>query len=140
MAGKLFKLHKDRTTIAGVAVGSNGTVTHEETGVPVSPMAGLRSGKTCIVSIGEGLTFLLEEASTAKVPVVGQYGQTVFDAQELVRGTVRGAGIKGTAALSTVVSVRRTFAGGGVPAIEVVVAVESADEEASGMAWTAGEA
>ncbi len=138
MAGKLFKLHKDRTKIAGVDVGSNGTVTHEETGAAVSPMAGLRSGKTCIVSIGEGLTFVLEEASTAKVPVVGQYGQTEFDAQEMIRGSVRGPGIKGTAALSTVTSVRRTFNGAGQPAIEVVVAVESADEEASGMAWATG--
>jgi hypothetical protein len=53
-------------------------------------------------------------------------------------GTARGAGIKGTAAISTVTSVRKGFNIAGQPTVEVEVAIESADEIASGMAWAAG--
>ncbi len=137
---KLFKLHKDRTKIAGIIVGGNGTVRYSESGQAVSPQGGLRVGKTCIVGIAQTLTFQLEEASTAKVPKVGDHGETTFDAQELLGGTARGPGIKGTAALSTVVDVQKGFDGGGRPTVDVQVAVESPDEEADGMVWEAGAA
>jgi hypothetical protein len=137
---KLFKLHKDRTTIAGVAVKGNGTVSYAETGQSVRPQGGLRAGKTCVVSIEERLTFQIEDASTASVPTVGASGATSFDAQEMTGGVARGAGVKGDAASSTVVNVRKTFNTAGQPVVEVEVEVDSADEVASGVAWSAGAA
>jgi hypothetical protein len=137
---KLFKLRKDGTTIAGVAVKGNGTVSHNESAQAVSPQGGLRSGKTCIVSVGESLTFSIEDATTASVPAVGAHGSTDFTADEMTGGTARGAGIKGTAALSTVTSVRKGFNIAGQPTVEVEVAIESSDELASGLAWSAGAA
>lgn len=137
---KLFKLHKDRTTIAGVAVKGNGTVSYAETGQSVRPQGALRAGRTCIVSVEEQLTFQMEDASTASVPAVGASGASSFDAQEMTGGVARGAGIKGDAALSTVLSVRKTFNGAGQPVVEVVVEIDSPDELASGVAWSAGAA
>lgn len=139
-ASKLYKLRKGSTTIAGVAVSGNGTVSHNESAQAVSPQGGLRSGKTCIVSIGESLTFSLEDATTASVPTVGTHGSTDFTADEMTGGTGRGAGIKGTAALSTVTSVRRGFNIAGQPTVEIEVAVESSDETAVGLVWSAGAA
>jgi len=137
---KLYKLRKGGTTIAGVTVSGNGTVAHNESAQAVSPQGGLRSGKTCIVSIGESLTFSLEDATTASVPAVGAHGSTEFTADEMTGGSARGAGIKGTAAASTVTSVRRGFNIAGQPTVEIEVAVESSDETAAGIAWSAGAA
>lgn len=139
-ASKLFKLRKGGTTIAGVAVIGNGTVSHNESAQVVSPQGGLRSGKTCVVSIAESLSFSIEDATTASVPTVGAHGSTSFTADEMTGGVVRAAGICGTAAESTVTSVRRAFNISGQPTIEIEVAVESADEIAAGCAWTAGAA
>jgi hypothetical protein len=135
---KLYKLHKDRTKIAGITVGGNGTVRYSETATTVSPQGGLRIGMTAVVAIVETLTFSIEEATIAKTPKVGNTGITEFDAQELLSGSARGPGIKGTAAKSTVVNVGRDFNISGQPTVEVTVNVESADEEESGMEWEAG--
>lgn len=137
---KLYKLRKDGTIIAGVTVKGNGTVLHKESAQAVSPQGGLRSGKTCIVSIGESLTFSLEDATTASVPAVGAHGATEFTSDEMTGGTGRGAGIKGTAALSTVIDVGKGFNIAGQPTVEVTVAIESSDETAAGLAWSAGAA
>jgi hypothetical protein len=137
---KLYKLRKDATTIAGVAVKGNGSVSYKETAQAVSPQGGLRSGKTCIVSVGETLTFSLEDATTASVPQMGTHGSTDFTADEMTGGTGRGAGIKGTAAQSTVIDVGIGHNQAGQATVEVTVAVESADETAAGLAWSAGAA
>jgi len=137
---KLYVLKKDAGKIAGVAVKGGGEVQWKESGSAVSPAGGLRVGKTCILAISEVLTFKMEDVTTANVPVVGTHGESEFDAYEMTGGTGRGAGIKGTAALSTVLDVGKGFSSTGKPTVDVTVQVESADEIATGMVWAAGAA
>jgi hypothetical protein len=72
---KMFKLHKDRTIIAGVAVKGNGTVSYSETAQTVSPQGGLRIGNVCVVSITETLSFSIEDPTTASCPRLAPAGR-----------------------------------------------------------------
>lgn len=133
---KLYKLKNDSTSIAGTAVLGNGTVSVSESAQTVSPSGGLRSGRTCVVSIVESMTFQIEDATTASIPAIGSTGSTTFAVEEMSGGTARAAGPVCTAAKTTVTSVRRGFNIAGQPTVDVEVAVESADEIASGLVWT----